>query len=52
MEKRKGKINKMCTKVNSWKEIDKLQDAMKELGNGAFEVGWHVLGIARAFEEL
>lgn len=37
MEKMKAKINSMSTEVSScWKEIHKLQDAMKELEDGAF----------------
>ena len=35
MEKMKAGINAMGTEVNScWKEIDTLQDAMKELEDG------------------
>jgi len=37
MEKMKAKINSMSTEVSScWKEIHKLQDAVKELEDGAF----------------
>ncbi|KAF8455806.1 hypothetical protein BGX38DRAFT_1266702 [Terfezia claveryi] len=40
MEKMKAKINSMSTEVSScWKEIYKLQDAMKELEDGAFPRG-------------
>ena len=44
MEKMKAGINAMGTEVNScWKEIHELQDAIKELEDGAFEGGRYVL---------
>ena len=44
MEKMKPGINVMGTEGDShWQDTHKLQDAMKELEDGAFEGGWHVL---------
>ena len=46
----KAGINAMGTEVNScW---NKLQDAMKELEDGAFEGGRQILDMARVFDVL